>query len=203
MRFFVTLKLTHAWVATLIGLANPVAALGADSSPNFGPAGAPLRTEAVVQFFQTHCIDSHGDGADEGDFELDSLVSVVRDPDELRSWTRLLQRVENLEMPPADAQTLDDDERGGFVEQLKAGLTAAVRHQQEIKGRGVVRRLNRGEFETALGDLVHLPLDIQNDLPADAQSHGFNTVGAALNVSSVQTMAWQSFQPKSSRTSTP
>ena len=101
-----------------------------------------------------------------------------------------MERVEDLEMPPADSEGPEEEQRRGFVDQLKAALIVADQHQHEQYGRGVVRRLNRSEFETALEDLLHLPLNIQKELPEDAKSHGFDTVGAALNVSSVQMQAY-------------
>ena len=58
------------------------------------------------------------------------------------------------------------------------------------RGRGVVRRLNRVEFETALGDLLDTPLRLRDLLPPDAMGAGFDTVGAALNVSAVQMEAY-------------
>jgi len=55
---------------------------------------------------------------------------------------------------------------------------------------GTTRRLNRSEYETALEDLFGMPFHVEANLPEDAESHGFDTVGAALNVSSVQIQSY-------------
>ena len=51
----------------------------------------------------------------------------------------------------------------------------------------VFRRLNRTEYENSVQDLLSLPnLKLADRLPPDAESDGFDNVGAALNTSPVQ-----------------
>src|SRR6185436_9723498 len=49
------------------------------------------------------------------------------------------------------------------------------------------RRLNRYEYEETIRDLLSLPsIEVKGFLPEDAEAHGFNKVGEALDVSHVQ-----------------
>src|SRR4030095_16339173 len=49
------------------------------------------------------------------------------------------------------------------------------------------RGLNRYEYEETLRDLLSLPyLEVKAFLPEDSESHGFNKIGEALDVSHVQ-----------------
>src|SRR6201999_2700519 len=53
-------------------------------------------------------------------------------------------------------------------------------------GRVVLRRLNRVEYENTVRDLFAVKVAVMETLPEDATSHGFDNVGAALNISPVQ-----------------
>lgn len=144
----------------------------------------------LVGFVRSHCIDCHsGDHAEAG-FDLEKLGLKLSKAEFHESWVDVFDRVERGEMPPKNSDQPDKADRTRFLRGLEHALADADRaHQQEL-GRGVIRRLNRSEFETALCDLFEMPLRVQAELPEDARSDGFETVGAALNVSSVQMEAY-------------
>lgn len=53
------------------------------------------------------------------------------------------------------------------------------------EGRVVLRRLNRVEYENTVRDLFSVNVSVKEMLPEDANSQGFDNVGAALNISPV------------------
>lgn len=144
----------------------------------------------VNQFLQNHCADCHGGGADEGDFELTSLREDLTDPTAHDVWQLVHHRIESGEMPPQDYEQPSDEDRAAAVQAMLQSLGEAQSQRQAIEGRVTARRLNQTEFETTLSDLLGMPLDVADRLPADAKREGFTTVGDALNISSVQMQAY-------------
>ena len=141
-------------------------------------------------FLETHCYDCHGNSTSEGKLNLQNLKFPPDDTVDLATWAKVHDRIVSGEMPPPDHEVLNSAERGRFLKTLAEPLVTAVRTEQRTYGRGVVRRLNRIEYETALSDLLGIPLRIRDQLPTDGKKDGFDTVGSALNVSSVQMEAW-------------
>lgn len=145
-----------------------------------------LATPLDSLFLEAHCYDCHDSTTQKGDLNLEYLDFDPKDPANFRRWVKVHDKVRDGEMPPKKKDQPEPQEREAFLALLEKPLTEAKLAQQGEIGRSVVRRLNRVEFETALSDLFQMPLAIQSQLPEDAKGDGFDTVGAALNVSSVQ-----------------
>jgi hypothetical protein len=71
-----------------------------------------------------------------------------------------------------------------FVKQLTAQMDEVAK-QRRAEGRVVLRRLNRVEYENTVRDLFDVDVSVKEMLPEDAIAHGFDNVGAALNISPV------------------
>ncbi|MEM9366314.1 MAG: DUF1592 domain-containing protein [Planctomycetota bacterium] len=137
--------------------------------------------EHVAGFFQRHCNDCHGEGADEGGFEVSSLVNDLSDEAGFDRWVHVIDRVGQGEMPPPEAETVDASDLESFIGVVHPALHGA--HAKRKKT--TLRRLNRLEFETTLNDLFGTVLDLERMLPEDGRSHEFNNIGDALGISSV------------------
>lgn len=144
----------------------------------------------VSDFTAKHCLDCHSGTEAEAGFDLESLPYQLDSKAVHESWAKALRRIEDGEMPPADYDQPNDDQIHDFVATLDTDLTTADRQRLAKVGRARPRRLNRSEYETALEDLFDMPFHIAENLPEDAKSHGFDTVGSALNVSSVQIQSY-------------
>ncbi|MCO8124563.1 DUF1592 domain-containing protein [Stieleria sp. TO1_6] len=153
-------------------------------------ANERIPTQTLAPFFNQYCADCHGDGANEGEFELDSLVSDLSDRKTFDAWQLVHDRISSGEMPPEDADKPTAVELQQVLTPLASSLTRAQQAVQTEQGRVTARRLNAIEFQTTLSDLLQTPLDIVDLLPTDAKAEGFTTVGSALNVSSVQMEAY-------------
>lgn len=154
---------------------------------------APLYADVppkIATFVENHCIECHcGEDAEAG-LDLEALSFDLSHRDVHQRWVLALDRIVIGEMPPADHEALAPEDVANLKSELTSPLSQADLRRQQSSGRGVIRRLNRSEFETALSDLLDLPLSIQERLPADGKRHGFDTVGTGLNVSSVQMEAY-------------
>jgi len=142
---------------------------------------------AVADFLEFHCYDCHGDGMKKGGLALDGLADGLNDPEAHATWVKVFDRVRRGEMPPKDKDRPKQAESDAFLKKLSTSLAQADRQRYARQGRTVLRRLNRDEYENTLRDVLALPhLQIKQELPADAEAHGFDNVSEALRISYVQ-----------------
>lgn len=153
-------------------------------------AAQSVEPPELLSFLDKHCYECHDDDVSKGDLNLFDLTFDLSDPEGVRQWTHVFDRVEAGEMPPKEKARPSSADLESFLTVLSQPLIEIDQQRIAELGRGRVRRLNRAEFETVLSDLFEIPLNIRPDLPEDAKSHGFDTVGEALNVSSVQMQAY-------------
>ncbi len=138
-------------------------------------------------FFEQHCYDCHDDLTTKGGLDLTALTGDLADPDTLAKWVLVHDRVRAGEMPPINKPQPESAARDGFVANLSRQLLAAEREIETRDGKGLVRRMNRTEYEHTLRDLLALPLlRVKEVLPEDGQQHGFDKVPGALELSHVQ-----------------
>ncbi|OWK35336.1 hypothetical protein FRUB_09497 [Fimbriiglobus ruber] len=109
-----------------------------------------------------------------------------RDPIAVAAWVRVYDRVRAGEMPPPKKPRPAKADADAFLAAVATGVTARERERYRVDGRATVRRLNRGEFENTLRDLLDLPwLRVQDLLPDDGRAGGYTKSAAALDVSPV------------------
>lgn len=160
-----------------------LAAFAALAAPR--PAQDPPRGRA---FLERHCIECHGSESPKAGLNLESItLDRLDDPRVFSTWVKIHDRVEAGEMPPAKRTPPPPAERDAFLRTLAEPLSASERARDAAQGRSTWRRLNRYEYENSLRDLLEAPwLQIKEMLPEDGESHRFNKVGDALDISFVQ-----------------
>src|SRR4051794_2988323 len=126
-----------------------------------------------------------------GGLDLTELEFDLDDPRSFARWVAVHDRVSAGEMPPKAATEKKPQpgpaEVEAFTRTLAGSLVAAEKARGGGEGRATRRRLNRYEYENAVRDLLHAPwLQIKDSLPEDGESHRFNKIGDALDVSHVQ-----------------
>ena len=137
---------------------------------------------AFAPFFQKNCIDCHDSDVQKGGLDLTSLAIDLTKPDIMRVWVGIHDKVSSGEMPPAKKPQPAPVDKGAFLQTLAGGLN---KFDVVLKGT-VLRRLNRVEYENTLHDLLGIEIALAELLPADNKAHGFDNVGEALDLSSVQ-----------------
>ena len=152
------------------------------AAPDLTSAGF---ARAVRPLFDEHCYDCHGDGEHKGDFSLDKLPLDFSSPEKLRAWVGVLDKMESGEMPPKKEPRPAPAQLAAAGGWLRTALLAADRQRQQTEGRVVTRRLNRAEYENTIRDLLAIETPLKEMLPEDNSAHGFDNIGAALDVSSV------------------
>lgn len=156
-----------------------------------GSMGGPLAAgpkdpaSGMHRFLVTHCQSCH-DGPDaEANLDLTGLGWSPGDAANFARWTRILDRVERGEMPPAAEPRPATEEQRSFADDLSALLFEASLAAQRTEGRVVYRRLNRAHYERTLHALLGISVPLRELLPEDATAEGFDTVAAAHSISAV------------------
>ncbi|HVY68891.1 MAG TPA: DUF1592 domain-containing protein, partial [Verrucomicrobiae bacterium] len=145
------------------------------------------RGEIVPKFFERHCVECHDTETKKGGLDLTKLALNPADPQNFAAWVTVHDRVSTGEMPPKKKARPEPGELKAFTNQISTVLLAADQARIDREGRATSRRLNRYEYEETLRDLFSLPyLEVKSFLPEDRESHGYNKIGDALDVSHVQ-----------------
>lgn len=154
-------------------------------------------------------MDCHDGPAAEAGLDMEPLLAALGRPqhfdsDAMSRWEQAFERVERGEMPPADAEQPAADSRRGFLAALAADLAVRSRAAQIADGRTALRRLNRVEYENTLRDLLEMPaLSVQDLLPDDASTAGFDTVAVGLGTSAMHLVGYQEAAERALRAAVP
>jgi len=136
-------------------------------------------------FLREFCVPCHNSDITKGNVRFDLLDTDVSQHSNHERWRQILNRVRSGEMPPPGNSQPNELQVSDFLRAIAANLDdAAIANRNE--GRVIMRRLNRVEYENTVRDLFNVDVSVRDMLPEDTISHGFDNVGAALNVSPVQ-----------------
>ncbi|HSI10662.1 MAG TPA: DUF1592 domain-containing protein [Chthoniobacter sp.] len=160
-----------------IAAAAVLAFAGATHAASNGAAGP-----ALPPFLQDNCLDCHDSDSKKGNLDLTALGTKFN----LDEWVKIFDRVHDGEMPPPKKKQPDAKAVQAFLDSMSGPIAHADSTRELRDGRSRLRRLNRVELENSLRDLLALPgLRLKEALPEDGKSHGFDTLGAALDTSFV------------------
>lgn len=179
MRLLLSLMMFACVLLAAIGLA-PLTACGAD------PTGVslPRYTDTIAPFFKKHCLSCHQGEDAEGEMPLDQLSPVVGELQLAETWQEVLDVLNAGEMPPKDEPQPTQAELAKVIGVMIDGLFEARKRLVDTR-HVTIRRLNRREYENTIRDLLGVPIDTVG-LPADGTLDGFDTVGDAHFMSTVQ-----------------
>ncbi len=135
----------------------------------------------TAPFLEKHCVDCHDADLKKGNLDLRSLK-----PEDFARWVKVYDRVSLGEMPPRKKAQPPPAEAKAFSAALRTSLLEAERRKLDVQGRTPLRRLTRSEYENTVRDLLGLDrILLQDNLPTDGMSHGFDKSADALDLSHV------------------
>ena len=167
---------------------RPAGLAPASAPTNSEPAPAPVlpAIDRALGFTDKYCSNCHNDEDLKGGLDVTSLNFKPGDPANFLTWVKLHDRLEAGEMPPKDRKRPDRAEAAAFLQDITSALTTYENDLAAREGRATQRRLNRGEYENALRDLLQSPwLQVRDQLPEDGDAYHFNRISSALDVSYV------------------
>tara|TARA_Y100000588_G_scaffold185735_1_gene199582 strand:- start:1064 stop:3472 length:2409 start_codon:yes stop_codon:yes gene_type:complete len=148
-----------------------------------GLAFLPFALSAVepAAFFEKRCVQCHGPKKQKAKLRLDTLDWTPDDLKNLQTWREIADKLELREMPPEDEPQPSPTERTAMLHWLGPKLAAASTPEPVL-----LRRLNRTQYRNTLRDLVQIDVfaeDPTTAFPADDEEHGFDNLGATLQMS--------------------
>jgi mono/diheme cytochrome c family protein len=161
-------------------------ALAASSASGREPGiPADLFESRVWPILVAHCYSCHSQAARKlkADLRLDRLSADFGNEVNRERWLAVLKRLKAGEMPPKSKPRLPEKDVRLVSEWISARAEAA-QTARRARGRVVLRRLNRVEYENTVRDLLGVDADLKELLALDSSRDGFDNVGAALHISS-------------------
>lgn len=131
-----------------------------------------------------HCVACHSGDKPKRKLRLDNLAPDFADAATRERWTAVVQRLQAGEMPPKDKPRPPEKELQALTAWLAPRVAAAGAAARAAQGRVVLRRLNRGEYENTINDLLGIQVNLKEQLPQDGSADGFDNAAAANHTSS-------------------
>lgn len=150
-----------------------------------GARGAAPRE--IGPFLKRYCVECHDTETKKGGLDLTVLKWDLTRGQNFAAWVGVHDRIESGEMPPKKKARPETAETAAFLKAMAGSLLEVEQKQSALQGRTTARRMNRYEYENTVRDLLGAPwLQLRDTLPEDGESHRFNKIGDALDISYVQ-----------------
>jgi hypothetical protein len=137
------------------------------------------RGDAAQALLKTYCVRCHNAEKRKGDVDLTALGPRPSTLAGRKVWLRVLEQLQNEEMPPEDPAPSEAERRHliGWVEEEVKVDWSKVRNP----GRVTIPRLTREEYNNTMRDLLGVDLRPGDEFSADGEgTSGFNTDRDAL-----------------------
>jgi mono/diheme cytochrome c family protein len=149
------------------------------------PAGAATPDAAAQdshwRMLDERCGNCHNSTDWAGSLAFDTLTpeNIGADAD---VWEKVVRRLRGHLMPPPGEPQVEQGRQEAFVQWLEGRLDAAGAARPD-PGYVGLHRLNRTEYRHEIERLLSLEVEVENLLPKDVSSDGFDNVAAALRTS--------------------
>lgn len=153
-------------------------AVGNDPEP-----AAKYFAEQVKPLLAKHCQSCHRGDKPKGDFSIDKLSLDFADKGNRLRWLSVLKQIQKGSMPPKEKPQPKAQEISGLQDWISK-QAAAESTRSAAQGRVVLRRLNRAEYANTVRDLLGVSVDLEDLLPLDTSTNGFDNSAESLHVSS-------------------
>lgn len=143
------------------------------------PAAAQSRSDSeAAPFRQTiaqHCLACHGSATKTAGLDLERLsaAAVAHDTD---AWEGVVRKLRGRQMPPVGMPKPDEAEYRTALQSLTSELDSLASSNPNPGRTPTFRRLNRTEYRNAIRDLLALQVSVDDLLPSDEASHGFDNI---------------------------
>ena len=148
-------------------------------------------------FLDSYCMGCHNVDDYAGGLAFDLLpLDTMSGSEEV--WERVLKKAGVGMMPPPGESQPQHAQLAGFLQAIEQDLATAAQRNPN-PGTPSLHRLNAREYQNAIRDLLDLPIDAQELLPADDSIEGFDNIAEGLAVSPALIQSYISAAGKISR----
>lgn len=139
-------------------------------------------TKGLLQQF---CLKCHSTEQQAGELDLERFATVAAIRKETSPWLKVVEMLDNGEMPPKDARAMTPQQRQQLRDWVERLLHAEALANAGDPGPVVLRRLSNAEYTYTIRDLTRIgTLHPTREFPADgAAGEGFTNTGNALAMS--------------------
>lgn len=171
------MQMVAVWCLSTMAIAAP------PPQVDFGPLNQQLQTE-IRPLLKSRCITCHSTQEAEGELDLEQFASISDVRKQPRIWLKVVEMIDNGEMPPKEAPALSEDQRKLLRGWIDRYLKAEGQASAGDPGPVVLRRLSNAEYTYTIRDLTGARLDPTKEFPVDgAGGEGFTNAGNALVMS--------------------
>jgi len=149
------------------------------------PANEAVVPEKHREFFENYCTKCHNADKQKGKLRLDNVSLKLDSVESAERWQKILNQINSGEMPPDDSKQPEKGAKAEFLDSVANTLVVARKTLSDQHGNITMRRLNQREYKNTIRELLGVEVDA-HDLPKDGGAGAFDTVGAALFMSSDQ-----------------
>ena len=145
---------------------------------------APALAQGAPDYavLETYCVECHNFEEWAGGVAFDTMDFSTLHAD-AEVWEEVVRKLGGGLMPPPGAEQPDPAELAAFRRGLEAALDEAAGELGPRPGYVTLHRLNRKEYANQIRELFDLDVNVEELLPPDAESDGFENVANVLQVS--------------------
>ena len=134
--------------------------------------------------FLKYCVECHTGEKPKGDFHATKLSLDFVDNANRASWLSVMKQLKAGTMPPDGKPRPNEHETKALIDWIGDRVATAEKERRGAQGRVVLRRLNRAEYANTVRDLLGVTVDLEDLLPLDTSTSGFDNNAESLHVSS-------------------
>jgi hypothetical protein len=140
----------------------------------------------ALKLYEKYCFDCHSDGVDKGNFEFDKIMAESFQADKNQdTWHKIWSVIEEHQMPPANKKKQPTQaEREQMMVALEKKVFSIERVQKYAGPIDLIRMSNQ-QYANTIKELSGSWTKIENMLPLDSTSAGFNNISATQNLSAL------------------
>ena len=146
----------RVWAGLWIGLGLMLP--GVAAAP---PTGADHFDDEIRPLLDRHCVSCHRGDKPKGKLRLDNLTADFADAPTLARWATVIERLEAGEMPPEGEPRPPEQDLRALSDWIAPRVAAASAAARATRGRTVLRRLNRVEYENTIRDLLGIRINLK------------------------------------------
>ncbi|MBI3839743.1 MAG: DUF1592 domain-containing protein [Planctomycetia bacterium] len=146
------------------------------------PAALGTFRKQVEPLLVKYCMKCHGGAEPKADLELVGYLTRVAILEDRKTWEKISEKLHESEMPPEEELQPTPVERDQIRGWIDAELAKSGCGQSRDPGRVTIRRLNRGEYNNTIRDLVGIDFHPADDFPSDDVGYGFDNIGDVLSM---------------------
>ena len=165
----------HRWqdriaTCTFAVICGLILAVPGAAQPRPDGEAAPFR-EVIDQY----CVSCHSSAAKTAGLDLESLAAASVG-NNTQAWEHVAHKLRGRQMPPVGMPKPDEAGYRAALASLTSQLDALAASNPNPGRTPTFRRMNRTEYRNAVRDLLALEVNVDNLLPSDEASHGFDNI---------------------------